>query len=223
VVLFRQNLPERRWAKDNIYRPNVVIIGYNLNDVEGNLQKNMNNSSVPPSSKEGQIHGIETQSLIQKIYGILYTSEFVNFVLHNAHKELKAIGIVIPGSQFDLQLKSYYQNRDNWQQSQILLKEVIEDASKNNIELIIYKFPEMDLIEHPTLFAKSDLVISSFFKGFPSVHYIDGSEQFRNAKSKDYRLSKYDGHPNAATHKKIAEKVFDLIRTTSPFYFMEHK
>ena len=207
----------------DIYRPNVVIIGYNLNDVEGTLQKNMNNSAVPPSLEEDQVHGTDTQSVIQKIYGILYTSEFVKFVLHNTHKKLKALGIVMPGSQFDLQLKSYYQNRDNWQQSQVLLKEVIEHASKNNIELIIYKFPEMDLLEHPTLITKSDLVINSFFNSFPSVHYIDGSEQFRNAKSKDYRLSKYDGHPNAFAHKKIAQKVFDLIRTTNPFYFMEHR
>jgi hypothetical protein len=207
----------------DIYRPNVVIIGYNLNDVGGNLQKDIKNSAVSRPQEEDQMHGTETQSLIQKIYGILYTSEFIQFVLHNAHKQLKAHGIVIPGSEFDMQLKSYYQNRNNWRQSQILLKEVIEHASENKIELIIYKFPEMDLIEHPNLFTKSDLIINSFFNSCPSVHYIDGSEQFRNAKSKDYRLSKYDGHPNAYAHKKIAEKVFDLIRTTSPFYILEHK
>jgi hypothetical protein len=202
----------------NRYNPDIVIIGYNLNDVEGNLQKDSTNLSISGHFTHTKIHGIETTSLIQKIYKILYTSEFIQFIFHKTHRQLKAHGIVIPGSQFDLMLKSYYQNRDNWQQSQILLKEVIEHAKKNNIELIIYKFPEMDLIEYPNIFAKSDAIIKSFFNGFSSVYFLDGSEQFRNEKSRDYRLSKYDGHPNGIAHKKMAERAFELIKKTSPAY-----
>jgi hypothetical protein len=205
------------------FRPDVVILGYNLNDIEDNLQKINDNGDLTTHHKGSHVQSFREKSFIKKIYGILYTSEFVQFVLHNAHKQLKTFGVVIPGSQFDQKLKSYSQDQDNWKQSQILLKEIIEHASKNNIELIIYKFPEMDLLEHPELFTQCDAVINSFFNGFPSVRYIDGNDKFREAKSKDYALSKYNGHPNANAHKKIAGEVFDLIRTTSPFYLkMNH-
>jgi hypothetical protein len=207
----------------NRYNPDIVIIGYNLNDIEGNLQKIENNLSISDHFKDQKRNGAETNSLIQKIYKILYTSEFIQFIFHKTHNQLKAHGVVIPGSQFDLMLKSYWQNRDNWQRSKILLKEIIEHAKENEIQLIIYKFPEMDLIEYPNLFAKSNATIKSFFNEFSSVYFIDGSEQFKNKKSADYRLSKYDGHPNEIAHKKIAERVFDLIKETSKAYNTGHK
>jgi len=202
----------------NRFKPDIVIIGYNLNDVEGNLQKVKNDVSISDYFKEKKTSSAEAKSLINKIYDLLYTSEFLHFILHETHKQLKVHGIIIPGSDFDLMLKSYWQNGDNWQQSKILLKEIIEYSNGNNIQLIVYQFPEMDLIEHPNLFTKSSASIKSFFNGFSSVYYIDGNEQFKNEKSKDYVLSKYDGHPNEKAHKKIAERVFDLIKETSKAY-----
>jgi len=202
----------------NRFKPDVVIIGYNLNDIEGNLQKVNNDVSVSDFIKEQKTSSAEEKRLISKIYDIIYTSELIHFVLHETHKQLKALGIIVPGSEFDLMLKSYWQNDNNWQQSKILLKEIIDHSKENNIQLIIYQFPEMDLIEHQKLFTKSSASIKSFFDGFPSVYFINGNDQFKNEKSKNYVLSKYDGHPNEKAHKKIAERVFNLIKETNKAY-----
>ena len=207
----------------NTFKPDIVIIGYNLNDVEGNLHKINDSVSISGNFKGKKASGAEPVRLISKIYNFLYTSELVHFLLHETHKQLKVHGIILPGSQFDLMLKSYWQNDDNWRQSKILLKEIIDHSKEKDIQLIVYLFPEMDLLEHQNLFTKSRESIKSFFDGFPDVYYIDGNEQFKNEISKDYVLSKYDGHPNEKAHKKIAEKVFELIKETNKAYSKNDK
>jgi hypothetical protein len=200
------------------FKPDIVIIGYNDNDVEGNLLKVKINEPISDYLKENKTSSSGAKKIIDKIYDILYTSEFLRYIMHETHKQLKATGIIIPGSGFDLMLKSYWQNGENWQQSKVLLKEIIDYSKENDIQLIVYHFPEMDLIEHQKLFVKSNASIKSFFSSYLSVLYVDGNEQFRYEKSKDFVLSKYDGHPNEEAHKKIAELVFNLIKETSKAY-----
>jgi hypothetical protein len=187
------------------------------------LKKINDSVSISGNFKGKKASGAEPVRLISKIYNFLYTSELVHFLLHETHKQLKVHGIILPGSQFDLMLKSYWQNDDNWRQSKILLKEIIDHSKEKDIQLIVYLFPEMDLLEHQNLFTKSRESIKSFFDGFPDVYYIDGNEQFKNEISKDYVLSKYDGHPNEKAHKKIAEKVFELIKETNKAYSKNDK
>ena len=110
--------------------------------------------SISEYLKEEKVFGEKPTRLISKIYSILYTSELLHFLLHETHKKLKAHGIILPGSQFDLMLKSYWKDDENWRQSKILLKEIIQYSKENNIQLIVYLFPEMDLLEHQDLFTK---------------------------------------------------------------------
>ena len=69
-------------------------------------------------------------------------------MLHNFHDWLKTLGIVVSHSSFDRTLKEYYQDGTNWDKSKSLLGEILAHACINNITLIVYKFPEMHLIEH---------------------------------------------------------------------------
>lgn len=201
------------------FNPDVVVIGYNINDIDGNLEKKKDSTQIN-EFKEKKASGEEEKSFISKIYKVLYASEFVHYILHNMHNQLKTFGVTIPGSKFDATLKSYYNNTPNWQKSKELLSQIIKHTENNNIELIIYKFPEINLIEYPNLFKKSDDAIKSFFNNYSSVHYIDGTEKFRNQEAKDYMLSKYDGHPNEKAHKKMAMEVFELIKKTNDNYKM---
>jgi hypothetical protein len=132
--------------------------------------------------------------------------------LRKLHNELKNIGIYIPGSHFDYTMKSYYQNKDNWKKSKILLKKIINDTEKRKSLFIVYKFPEINLLERPELFEKANTTIADFFKKYNSVIYKDGSLCFQGEKSKIYILSKYDGHPNEKAHYKMAKDVFKIIK-----------
>ena len=196
------------------FKPNVVVLGYNYNDVMGKLDKERTQAGIDSFSNI-KASSAEKESFIKKVYNIIYQSRFVFYVLHNLHDELKAHGYIVPNSSFDLNLKSYYQNQENWGKSQALLQEVIDDAKKRNIQLMVLKFPEINLLEYPGIFTKADTSINHFFARNPSVHYIDGTAIFKGEKSKDNILSKYDGHPNEKAHKTMALEVFREIKKTT--------
>lgn len=193
------------------FKPNLVILGYNYNDVEGNLNKKRTQAAIDSFTRI-KASSEEKQSFIKKIYDVLYQSRFVFYVMHNLHDELKTHGYIFPNSSFDLILKSYYENRENWIKSKTLLQEVIDDCKKKNNQFIVLKFPEINLLEYPGIFTKADDSINKFFAGNPTVNYIDGAAIFKGEKSKDNILSKYDGHPNAKAHKKISEYIFSVIK-----------
>ncbi|MBC7536774.1 MAG: SGNH/GDSL hydrolase family protein [Ferruginibacter sp.] len=193
------------------FKPNVVVLGYNYNDVMGELDKERTLAGID-SFSDIKASSAEKESFIKKVYNIVYQSRFVFYVLHNLHDELKAHGYIVPNSSFDLNLKSYYLNRANWIKSQALLQELIADTEKKNIQLMVLKFPEINLLEYPGIFTKADTSINNFFARNPSVDYIDGTALFNGEKSKDNILSRYDGHPNEKAHKKMAREVFNEIK-----------
>lgn len=199
------------------FHPDIVIIGYNINDIEGNLQKSPN-KKLNSEFEEKRAAGAEAKSLVRKISKIIYKSEFVHFVLHKTHNQLKAKGYIIPGSRADITINSYWQNKDNWKKSKSLLEEIIEHTIENRIQLIVFKFPEINLLEYPNLFIKSNETIRSFFNDFTSIYYIDGTELFMNKNSDEYRLSKYDGHPNEKAHEVMALETFNLIKESNAAY-----
>ena len=195
------------------YKPNIVILGYNYNDIDGQLDKQKTLGGIDSfakadfTSKENQ-----SQSFAKKIYDIIYQSRFVHLVMTNLNSELKTYGIIFPGSEFAVKMNSYPENSQSWIKSKIILKDFIEETKARNTQLVVLKFPEINLIEYPQLFSKADAAIKGFFTSFPSVDYVDGADFFKGEKSKAYILSKYDGHPNEKAHKKLAEGIFSLIK-----------
>jgi len=195
-------------------KPHIVILGYNINDIEGDLDKEKQSVIPIGDFKKIKSSGEEEKTVIRKVYKIIYKSRLSQFILHNLHNQMKAHGIIFPNSRFDIMLKSYYQNKANWKKSKLLLQEIIEDANKNDSQLIICYFPEFNLLEHSELFIKANDSIETFFKQFESVLFFKGSDALKGEKSKEYVLSKYDGHPNNKGHRKMAIRVFEIIKKT---------
>ncbi|MES2847542.1 MAG: hypothetical protein V4685_00680, partial [Bacteroidota bacterium] len=128
------------------------------------------------------------------------------------HDEMKAHGRIIPNSAFDLTLKAYQQDKPSWIKSKELLQKLIDDCKKNNSQLLVLKFTEINMLDYSGIFEKTDSSIKSFFDANPSVDYLDVGKIFKGENSKDYFLSKYDGHPNEKAHAKIAAAAFEEIR-----------
>ena len=82
---------------------------------------------------------------------------------------------------------------------------------KTNIEFIVYQFPEINFLDYRQLFAKANTSIKLFLDNF-TLTYVEGGKAFEGKNSKDYMLSKYDGHPNEKAHYIMAKDVFDLIK-----------
>lgn len=195
----------------NIFKPKIVILGYNINDIEGNLDKVSDSLKRIENFKNIKASSNRSQSLIKKIYSFIYNSRFAYYVLHNTHRKLNSYGVIIPNSKFDLLMRSYSQNKENWRKSKILLDEIINDAKQSGIQMIIYKLPETNLLEYPQLFSRANKSIELYFNNNKNVIYLDGTEALQGENPKAYMLSKYDGHPNELAHKKMAEHVFEKI------------
>jgi len=194
------------------FKPAIVILGYNYNDIEGDLDKRDQNLSDVTDFKKTEASSEKKLRFIERLYKFIYNSEVLRFTLSSFHRRLNSYGIIIPNSHFDVILKSYYLNMDNWSKSKLLIKEIADSTKENDIEFIVYQFPEINYLDHPQLFAKANTSIKLFLDSFSSVTYVEGGKAFVGKNSKDYMLSKYDGHPNEKAHYVMAKDVFDLIK-----------
>lgn len=199
------------------FEPNIVILGYNLNDIDGNLEEEILNTSDNKGFKKNKSSGGVAKSKIRKIYKLIYNSQFFRFSFKKMHSYLKTYGVILPNSRFDITMKSYYQNRESWRKSKIILHELIQHAESNRIQIIVYKFPEINLLEQPELFSKANSSIQFFFKQFPGLIYVNGGDVFKGQESDNFILSKYDGHPNEKAHKVMAEHVYQIIKKNDGF------
>lgn len=191
----------------NDFNPNIIIWGYNMNDIEGNLQKKNNLDKT----NKIKIQGSVDKNFISKVYTTVKKSEFIGYSMSKLHRKLNSYGYLIPGSKFDLNMKSYYENKKNWVQSKNLIKEVLKDIENKSSKLILYKFQDMSI--NPLLTKKANTTIDSFFNNQNSKNliYVNGNDYFKEDNYEDYRLSKYDGHPNEKAHKKMAQIIFNII------------
>lgn len=191
------------------FKPQIVVIGFTYDGVSGDLDKKVQSVTINRFGK-ARPSGSGT-FLISKILRIIYSSRFTHLILTSLHDNLKVHGFIMPNSEYDLKIKSYYQNRENWIRSKKILQNMIEDAEKNNIQLIVIKFPEINLMKYNKLFTKADSTISLFFHGYQSVKYVDGSYIFKKDSSKEFMLSKFDGHLNESGHRKLATHAAKII------------
>jgi|GEM_PF-1170324 len=193
------------------FKPNLVILGYNYNDVEGSQEKKGVQRSVDSIASRPR-NQLQNTTLKQKLLGLAFNSMLVQRGLHNLIAEFKAKGYILPNSEFDKTMKAYSTEAPNWVKAKVLLQEMMDDFKKNDVQFVFLKFPEVNLLDYPNIFTKSDSSIHRFVAANPEVKYIDGAGIFKGEKSDGYILSRYDGHPNGNAHKKIAAYVFNAIK-----------
>lgn len=187
------------------FKPNILIFGYNFNDIEGNLNKDVQNLS------EIKFNGEENdQSFISKLYSIVKKSRLIGFTMNKTHRWFNSYDIVFPGSKFDENLKTYTENRIPWKKSKKLLDEIIETSESDNIKLLVYKFQDMSI--NPSIMSDANNIINNYFKEYTNkITFIDGNDIFKSEDFKKYQLSRYDGHPNEKAHLKMANEISDVI------------
>jgi len=196
----------------NKVKPDIIVLGYNYNDVMENLEKKTATGTENIAAANRRSSYKKETNLFKKIIKTALQSEFIRYLHANLYTQFKAHGIIFPNSDFDVMMKSYSQNQERWQLSRQLLQEWLSDAQKRNIKTIVLQCPQTDLMGYPSLFVNADTAIKNFFTAIPSVTYRNISEYFKGDDPATYILSKYDGHSNAKAHKRIAQEVYALIQ-----------
>jgi len=196
------------------FKPDIIVLGYNYNDLMENLQKKNASDTIDKSTEKAR-SSIEKKSTVRRMVDFAFKSKFARYLHANLYTQLKARGIIFPNSEFDVMMRSYSENSERWNTSKILLKEWLDDAQKRNIETIVLQCPQTDLMKYRKLFVHADSAIKHFFESSPGVEYRSVVDFLKGEDLSKYVLSKYDGHSNAKAHKKIAEAVYALIRANS--------
>ncbi|MBT8195295.1 MAG: hypothetical protein HKO56_02455 [Bacteroidia bacterium] len=205
----------------NKFNPNFIIWAYHFNDVLGGVDVNTEQSdtlslSVLNSPPKRTTKKLSTASKFRKkLYSI---SKLSSYLIQNLQKELKQIGITLPvGDFYSLTKKLYKETSVNWKESQIMFDEVSSKCKDNNIDLIVFKMPEFNLLKNPKLFETIDGSLQGYMNTNESIIYLDGMKYFKEEDGTKYQISKYDGHPNEKAHLKIAEIITETIHNNVNF------
>jgi lysophospholipase L1-like esterase len=200
------------------FQPTHVIIGYNLNDITGNVAAGMRH--IDHAESKSQSNGTSPtpalrERTVWRVMGdAIYESKLLKHVSHTVQNTLKAdYGIVLSGSGFDYYTRSVYQpDNAQWLATQDAFSRMANQVELGQSKLYIYMLPEFHLIEHPQLFSRCNEELSNLFSQLPSTELFRGDVEFAGDSSEELCVSKYDGHPNAKAHKEMADGVFRRIR-----------
>lgn len=193
------------------FQPNLVILGYHLDDVVGDLDK-ANTEGRSDNLKPAK-QAKKKRTTVQKISRVIYKLRLMKYISRRLQNYMKTRGVVIPGGDFHFMVnKAYKPKSKSWLQVQSLFDEMANRTASDQNEFLVYKYPIINLIEYPEIFEQVDQQIKTYFDQQTGIQYFNGLDDFRGEKSSTYVISKYDGHPNISGHQKIAIKIFENIK-----------
>ncbi len=187
------------------FNPDIVILGYNGDDVLGNMEL------LSKEENSVQTH-LETngEKARNNWYDFIYNFQFAARLMYEIQQECKVHGFVVSGSRFDQMMKLYSTNGDNWKKSKQLLKRMIDKVNKHDAKFVVLKFSEMTLLRYPKVYMDFDQAVDAFFTAEKVDQLIDIRDVLIGD-VKQYKLSKYDGHPNEMAHNKLAIFLADRV------------
>lgn len=199
------------------FKPNLVILGNNYEDVYGNQdvpeaisKSNLTIHEQTTKIFEEKISG-ENTPVFQKVRETVYHSSLLEFIMAGLNLELKLRGIVVPGSVFHhLIYESHREDYAGWIKAQKHLGDIIADCQRKGITLIVYSAPELNMLDNYAPYATVDRKLAAFFER-RAVPYVIGVLPFSGMNSSELALSRYDGHANAKGHHIMAQQVYSVI------------
>ena len=202
---------------NQIFKPHLVFWAYNFNDILGGLDAkhivSYESGLSKPVPKRTVKEISELKRWAKKVYSV---SELLRYLSANIQKEFKVNGIVLPiGDFYYLTKRAYSKSSNDWKKTQRFLSEVSQICQSNQTEFLLYKMPEFNLLDETHLFTEINESLQNFCDSNKSITYINGDEDFRGLNENDFKLSKYDGHPNANAHFHITNTVFEQIKTNA--------
>lgn len=192
------------------FQPHLVLLAYNQNDTFGRMEPPAaQQQASPPPAADRKLN------MARSIRRFVFQSALLQFLLTKLNLELKLLGIVLPGSEFDFYVNmSHDPSFPGWKKSQEYLRSLAETCRERNAPLVVVNVPELNMLSNRKPFEKAHAEIRRFFSSLPGVTYLDGAEPFLAAPPADtkyYAVSRYDGHPNGRAHQLLAGFVYRAV------------
>ncbi|HHE46217.1 MAG TPA: hypothetical protein ENL08_00760 [Bacteroidetes bacterium] len=207
------------------FRPQIVILGYNYNDVYGDQDEvdstiyRMNSRASSGRDSPARRKRVRANNKtddpwlesVKSVKKVISKSRLIDFLLVKLNMELKLAGIVIPGTEFDhLIHKSHSPGFSGWRKSQASLREISDECKADRGHFIIYVTPSLEMLSNYQVYDQVDAALTEFCDKY-KVDHLNGIDYFVGGDSDDYALSRYDGHPNEAAHRIMAQQAYDFI------------
>ena len=207
-----------------LFKPDYIFWSYHYNDVmkteipkEELTERNDLKVEAP---KQGSKKEYGLRGFINSVYKNI---EIVKYVSATLQKELKLKGIVLPIGNFHyLTNKAYAKESKNWMASQALIREMANTCVEDDCKFILFRMPQFNLMDNTELFDKVGSSLDNFSNETSNIKYVNGLDLFAGKDASTFMLSRYDGHPNGAAHRVIAELMLEEIIMNLPENMEKH-
>lgn len=211
-----------------LLKPDIVLVMYNYNDVnlkehfreEGGAdadsgggpgesrQRPGERSASPQSPEERKVYG--RAMLGRLLYWIKTHSLAMRGILPRINMQLKAWGVVIPGSEFHhLSRIAYTPEFQSWRDTQKLLLELRDVCAVDGATLVIYVLPQFHTLRRDLLSGPRRALSTYLHEiGVPNGY---GFEHFKGRPWEELAVSPFDGHPNVQANREIADLLYDWL------------
>lgn len=195
------NLAQRGWdtqdeyhaIKSNPHEPNVIILTYYYNDIEGTATRGGMRKPVlikPPSK------------IIRPFIERSYSLNFFYWALYGCRygKELSEV--------YHEYLTNAYSDENIWNAHKKELLDIVTYAETRGIEFVLLVFPNLFEIEESKMFT---LKVVDMFKS-RGIHSIDLTDRLTGRDPQDLVLNCFDAHPNEELNREIGELLYQYFQ-----------
>jgi hypothetical protein len=181
---------ELKAVKDYPYPPDVIVLSYYINDIEG----------------AAEAQGFRLAQLFRRpgplTNWVVNKSFFLNWLYWRIYRRSV-------GDEYWNYLRASYSNPDVWNAHALELQGFVEHAQSRNIGLCVVVWPSLSRMSESWEFTSK---VVGFFRS-RGVCVIDLAEVFRGRRSSDLVVNGVDAHPNAATHHEVGALLYHKLST----------
>ncbi len=193
------------------FRPHIVLLLYNYNDVYGGRRSVTASAEVVATTTVSSEDNREyKQSLLVRAIRLLQQSTALQLISVRVALQLKVWGIVVPGSELSHLLGPAYQaSYPGWIAVQDELAAMQGIAAERGASLGIYVMPTFDTLRYD-LFARPRARLDEVLDESGVTHHF-GWDDFRGRDWRELAISPFDGHPNLEANAELASSVAEWL------------
>jgi sugar phosphate isomerase/epimerase len=203
------------------YDPDMVLLIYNLNDIESKPDVTRDESREHLSARPAQpgtMRNAGPYDVKHGLRGLVLTMEehsrLVSFVVPRLGTLLRRAGLLgAEVSWVEKLFRGYTKENPGWVESSESLREIARITRERGIRLVVAIYPL--LVELDRYGGKDAHATVRAFLDELGVDCIDLLEVFENRQGSSFWVNFADSHPNAEAHRMVTERIHQAILPAS--------
>jgi lysophospholipase L1-like esterase len=168
------------------YRPDVVILGFYLNDISRQAFDDWVSSTMQKRKKTVRETRFRVVNLAREtVWGWQFSRSYVEF------------------------MADLYDDQENWTRLVTHLKYIVRRVEAHGAAFLVVVFPDLNLVGRRTYaFASIHSRLAEFFSG-EGIEYIDLCDVFDHHGPARLKVHPVDAHPNEIAHRLVGESLVE--------------